>query len=377
MINNIHLGVLGGGQLGTMLVRSAIDFGIKVSVMDKNPDAPCSRYTSSFFCGDPMSYNDVMEFGKGVDIITIEKEAVNTTALRHLQKQGVKVYPSPDIIDIIQDKFLQKNFLTSIHIPVAKGYPVLNRKDLENHFDKLPGCLKKCRNGYDGNGVMIIHSPKDIENAFDEPSVLEELIDIKNEISVIVSRNESGTIECYDPVMMIFDQERFILDFQLCPANISKNIAVEACNIAMKIAEELELVGILAVEMFITQDEKLLVNELAPRPHNSGHHTIETCTTSQYEQQLRAVLGLPLGKTKLTSTSAMVNIIEPAAIKKSSMEQALRTLIGMTDVHLHWYGKNEHRVGRKIGHVTITEDNIESALAKAVMVRHILKNTNE
>ncbi len=376
-MHNLRIGILGGGQLGAMLIRQAIDFGLDISVLEKSENAPCARYTKSFIKGDPADYNDVLAFGKDLDVLTIEKEAVNVEALKVLEKKGVKVYPSPDTIGIIQNKYIQKKFLESNGIPVVKGIAILNRANLKEHADLLPFCLKKCVSGYDGKGVMIMNSIDDLDKGFDEPSVLEELVDIEQEISVIISRNHNGTIECYDPVMMIFDKERLVLDFQMCPANISKDIAIEACNIAIKIAEALSLEGILAVEMFITKSGQVLVNELAPRPHNSGHHTIEACNTSQYEQQLRVMLNLPLGDTRLNSSSVMINILEPAVHRKTSMENALRTLLGNNDVHLHWYGKEGGREGRKMGHITITERTIEYALAKAATIRHLLKTAYE
>ena len=377
MLEHLKIGILGGGQLGAMLLRYAIDFGLNVSVMDKNADAPCSRHTSSFRIGDPMNYEDVIQFGKELDIITIEKEAVNTKALKYLQEEGVQVYPSPETIEIIQNKFLQKQFLKENNIPVVAGILVQGKQDIEQHTDKLPACLKKCTNGYDGKGVMILRTPDDIANAFNEPSVLEELIEIKYEISVIVSRNESGTIECYDPVLMVFNTERMLLDFQMCPANIDIELAMQACNLALKTAEALKLVGIMAVEMFIATDGKLYVNELAPRPHNSGHHTIEANTTSQFEQQMRLILKLPMGSTKLNKASVMINILEPAAYRKAMITEALKTILCTSDVHLHWYGKKGGTEGRKMGHVTIVETNIENALSKAVMIRHLLKGEYE
>ncbi len=373
MLENLKIGILGGGQLGAMLVRSAIDFGLDIAILDKDPLAPCSRFVKKFSCGDPMDYETVFAFGAGVDVVTIEKEAVNVNALKELEKTGVKVYPSPDIIGIIQDKYLQKKFLQTNGISVVPGIPIINRTDLVNHLNKLPGCLKKCTNGYDGKGVMIIHSEADIADAFDEPSILEELIDLKHEISVIVSRNESGAIECYDPVLMVFNKDRMILDFQICPANIDMDVAMEACNLAIKTAQALNLTGIMAVEMFVAADGKLYVNELAPRPHNSGHHTIEASTTSQFEQQMRLIMGLPMGSTKLNKASVMINILEPAAYRKSAMSEALKTILCTADAHLHWYGKKGGTEGRKMGHVTIVETNIENALSKAVMIRHLLK----
>ena len=377
MLQDLKIGILGGGQLGAILLRYAIDFGLDVSVMDKDPDAPCSRHTSSFTIGDPANFEDVVRFGSQLNIITIEKEAVNTRALKHLRENGVKVYPSPETIEMIQDKYAQKLFLKENDIPVVPGNFARSRKDLEKYIDKFPVCLKKCANGYDGKGVMILKTPTDLLRAFDEPCVVEELIEIKHEISVIVSRNEHGTIECYDPVLMIFNKERLILDFQMCPANIDIDMAMQACNVAIKTAEALKLVGILAVEMFIATDGKLYVNELAPRPHNSGHHTIEAHATSQFEQQIRIILGLPMGTTKLNKASVMINILEPAAYRKNTINEALKTILCTSDVHLHWYGKSSGKEGRKMGHVTIVETNIENALSKAVMIRHLLKGGYE
>lgn len=377
MISNLKIGILGGGQLGAMLIRHALDYGLNISILEKDANAPCAKFTSSFVCGDPSNYDDVMAFGEGLDVITIEKEAVCTKALRALEMRGVKVFPKPETIELIQDKFIQKKFLQNNNIPVVPGVPILDRVDLYNHVDKLPACFKKCRSGYDGYGVMVLKTEKDLEAAFDEPCILEELIEIEHEISVIVSRNEAGVIECYDPVLMIFDKKRFVLDFQLCPANISQQLALESSTLAIRIAEALDLVGLMAVEMFVTKDGRLLVNELAPRPHNSGHHTIEACTTSQYEQQLRAILGLPLGNTDLQRNAIMINILEPGAAKKNSLENAIKTILGMSHVHLHWYGKQDSKEGRKVGHVTIAEHTMENALSKAVMIRHLLKSINE
>jgi len=363
--------------LGAMLLRYAIDFGLNVSVMDKDPDAPCHRHTSSFTLGDPSNYDDVVAFGENLDIITIEKESVNVAGLKRLRDKGVKVYPSPEIIEIIQDKHIQKKHLAELGVPVVPGWLVNDREELKLHTDKFPAILKKCRNGYDGFGVMTLNNEHDIERAFDEPSIIEERVDIKHEISVIVSRNAQGAIECYDPVLMVFNEQRMILDFQMCPADIDTDTAMQACSIAAKTAEALNLAGIMAVEMFVAMDGKIYVNELAPRPHNSGHHTIEACTTSQFEQQMRVILGLPMGETKISKPSVMINILEPAAFLKDTIMEALKTILCTNDVHLHWYGKQGGKEGRKMGHVTITADNIESAMSKAIMIRHLLRNEYE
>ncbi|HVI47994.1 MAG TPA: 5-(carboxyamino)imidazole ribonucleotide synthase [Chitinophaga sp.] len=371
MLENLKIGILGGGQLGSMLIRHAIDFGLSISVMDKDPNAPCARYTSFFTCGDPTSYDAVMAFGKNLDVITIEMEAVNIDALRELELQGKQVFPSPDTIKTIQDKYTQKQFLLSHNIPVVPGVAIEGKSDLYKIGNKLPGCLKKRRNGYDGYGVMVLKTTADIETAFDEPSVLEELVDIKHEIAVIVARNEQGAVKCYDPVKMIFSGEKFVLEFQEAPATIEEGMQKEAIALAEKIADALQLVGILAVEMFITKENKLLVNELAPRPHNSGHHTIEASTTSQYEQLLRAILGLPLGDTALRFPSLMMNILETAALSSNRLEKFQR-LLEIPGAHLHWYGKKGSRLGRKVGHITLTDSTMENVVAKAETIRKIL-----
>ncbi len=372
-----RLGILGGGQLGAMLIRSAIDFGLKVSVLDKHADAPCAHYASSFSVGDPMCYETVLAFGRTVDVLTIEKEAVNVKALQQLEREGIRVHPSASVIGLIQDKWIQKGALQLAGVPIVPGLPILNRNDLRNYSDKLPACLKRCTSGYDGKGVMMLHTQADIEAAFDAPCVLEELIDIRQELSVIVARSSAGEVACYDPVLMIFNKERRLLDYQFCPADVDETLAMEARDIAVGIAQTIELVGILAVEMFITADGRLLVNELAPRPHNSGHHTIEASATSQYEQQLRAILGLPLGDTSMQAASMMINVLEPAAKHRSSLQDALQAIMKIPCTHLHWYGKQEGHEGRKMGHITVTASNAEDAFAKGEAARRLLNGLKE
>ncbi len=373
MFSDLKIGIIGGGQLGAMLIRYAIDYGLDVSVLDNDPKAPCSRYSRSFHVGDPMSFDDVVNFGKDLDVVTIEKEAVDVAALKALRDKGVKVYPSPETLEIIQDKYLQKSHLKKHNIPVAMGWLVMDKEQLSLHTEKLPGILKKCTQGYDGKGVLMLQTAEDIASAFDGPYVLEELVDIHQEISVIVSRNESGVIECYDPVHMVFDKERMLLDFQICPADLDQDTAMKVCAIAKRVAEAVELTGIMAVEMFIARNGKIYVNELAPRPHNSGHHTIEAAKTSQFEQQIRLILELPMGSAQTTFPSVMLNILEPAAQKKKAVMDALKTILCTNDIHLHWYGKTGGKEGRKMGHITITDTDRKEAIAKSIMIKHILK----
>ncbi|MCB9044523.1 MAG: 5-(carboxyamino)imidazole ribonucleotide synthase [Chitinophagales bacterium] len=369
----IHIGVLGGGQLGAMLIRHAVDFGIYIHVLDVTTDSNAARYTSNFVVGDPLNYDDVLAFGKGKHIMTIEKEAVNVDALEELAKQGVQVHPSPQVIRIVQDKYSQKEFLQQHDIPVAGGMLIKDKKELESYKDRLPACLKLCRDGYDGKGVMMLRTPADFAEAFDAPCVLEELVEIRKELSVIVSRNELGEIKCYDPVEMVVNKKLNLLDYQLAPAEITERNAAQARDLAVRTAQALELVGIVAVEMFLTQDDKVIVNELAPRPHNSGHHTIEACVTSQYEQLLRAITGMPPGDTTAHKKSVMINILEPAEGKKEELERTFKAALGTKDAHLHWYGKKNSKEGRKVGHITVNGDSISEAISKAEEIRNSIK----
>lgn len=373
MFDNVKIGILGGGQLGAMLLRYAIDYGLDVAVLDKDRNAPCARYTASFTVGNPMSYDDVMAFGKELDVVTIEMEAVNTDALKALAAMGKKIYPSPHTIETIQDKYVQKQFLQSHGIPVVNGVLVHNREELRQYADKLPACLKKCRAGYDGKGVQMLNSAADIDTAFDEPSVLEEKITLDKEISVIVARDAAGNMEVYDPVLMEFDPSLNLLDFQVCPADLSAPAVAEASELARKVATAMKLTGIMAVEMFIDPAGKIYVNELAPRAHNSGHHTIEAAATSQFEQQVRLVLGLPPGSAETTRASVMLNLIEPAAQHKAAYTNALKEMVCAGDVHMHWYGKQGGKPGRKMGHITITDNRRDDAMARAQKIKQALK----
>lgn len=367
-----RLGILGGGQLGAMLIQSGIGFGAHISVLELDPQGPCSLYASRFVQGDPLDYDAVMQFGEQVDVITIEKEAVNVAALISLRNKGKKIFPSPEIIGMVQDKWKQKQFLLSHGIPVVPGKLVENREQLPTLLSGYPACLKLCRDGYDGKGVMMLRGAADLAAAFDAPSVLEDYVPIKEEIAVIVARNEQGEIRFYDPVSMVFNKDKHILDYQLCPARVDERVYKTATDLAISVARAMDLVGIVAVEMFVTEDNQVIVNELAPRPHNSGHHSIEACVTSQYEQLLRAVLGLPLGDTSTTAPSVMVNIIGKADTG-SNLRQSVFSLLTMKDVHVHWYGKKE-RLGRKLGHATIKDQNIENAIAIGDSVRNILNS---
>ncbi|MBS1775785.1 MAG: 5-(carboxyamino)imidazole ribonucleotide synthase [Bacteroidetes bacterium] len=366
------LGILGGGQLGAMLIQSGISLGIPISVLELDPQAPCRMYATHFVVGDPLNYDDVMRFGESVDVLTIEKEAVNVQALFDLREKGKFIFPSPETIGMVQDKWKQKQFLVSKGIPVVPGLFVKGRDELRQLNASFPLCLKLCRDGYDGHGVMVLRQAEDINEAFDAECVVEQFVPIAEEISVIVARNETGEIKLFDAVSMVFDTANNILDYQLSPARISPSVAEKAKSLAIEVAQTTNLIGIVAVEMFVLQDSSVLVNELAPRPHNSGHHSIEACLTSQYEQVLRAVLGLPLGDPSTLSPSAMVNVLGKAD-RGSNLAEQLRSILSMKNVHIHWYGKKE-RKGRKLGHITILDETIEAALLKATTIKNILNS---
>lgn len=369
---NFKLGILGGGQLGRMLIQSGIDFNIPFSVLDPDPKAPCSTLTE-FHHGLLTDFETVMKFGSGCDIITIEIENVNTQALKELVMKGKKVYPQPAVIELIQDKRRQKTFYRDSNIPTANFILVENAEDVRKHSDVLPLVNKLGKEGYDGRGVQVLRSASDLPNAFDAPGVLEELIDFEKEISVIVARNEHGEVKTFPAVEMVFHPVQNLVEYLFAPAELETKILNEADDIARRIIHELDMVGLLAVEMFVTKDGKVIVNEIAPRPHNSGHQTIEANVTSQYEQHLRSILGLPLGDTSLLLPSAMVNLLGEPGHTGLAKYQGFEEVIKIPGVHVHLYGKQFTKPFRKMGHVTIVDENVISLKEKVNFVKTTLK----
>jgi 5-(carboxyamino)imidazole ribonucleotide synthase len=371
--NNLKLGILGGGQLGRMLLQKAADYNISNSVLDPDADAPCKFISDEFIVGDFKDYQTVYEFGKKVDVLTIEIEHVNADALEALEKEGVKVYPQSHIVRLVQDKGAQKIFYRTNSIPTAEFHLIENKLQLTDQKSFLPYVQKLRRGGYDGRGVQVMKSESDFEKGFDSPSVLEKYIPFQKEISVIVARNESGEIKTFPVVEMEFNAEANLVEFLFSPSNIKDEIAKKAEAIAKKIAADSKIVGVLAVEMFVTKDGEVLVNEMAPRPHNSGHHTIEANITSQYEQHLRAILNLPLGSTKIISPAVMVNLLGEKNHTGAAMYDGLDKALAMEGVYIHLYGKKNTKPFRKMGHVTCVADTIEDALQKAKKVQQVLK----
>lgn len=372
-ITDLKIGVLGGGQLGRMMIQSAIDFNLQVHMMDPDANAPCSSIATTFRQGNINDYDEVMDFGKDKDLLTIEIEAVNTRALKDLEKMGKKVFPQPEVVELIQDKRKQKVFYKANRIPTADFILTENREEVKAHKSFLPAVHKLGTEGYDGRGVQVIKGEGDLEKAFDKPSLLEKLIDFKKELSVIVARNESGEIKCFPLVELVFHPTANLVEFLFAPAEVSKEIEEKAYKLAEDVIQKLDMVGLLAVEMFLTQEDEILVNEVAPRTHNSGHHTIEANITSQFEQHLRAILDLPLGSTELIRPAAMVNVLGEAGYTGSAKYEGLEALVSIPGVHLHLYGKKTTKPFRKMGHITITDDNIGELKEKAKRAKELLK----
>lgn len=370
---DFKLGILGGGQLGRMLIQACTNFDLHSSVLDKDANAPCSLLASSFKPGDITDFDTVYAFGKTVDMLTIEIENVNVEALKKLEEEGLTVYPQPAIIDIIKDKRRQKMFYREHGIPTADFVLVDNREAIKQHMDFLPAFNKLGTGGYDGGGVQRIRNAEDIEKGFDAPGLLETLVDFACEISVIAARNSKGEVSVFPAVECVFHPEHNLVDYLFAPSEVSPEIEEKAEKIARQVIESFGLVGLLAVEMFVTRDGEVLVNEVAPRPHNSGHQTINANITSQYEQHLRAILGLPLGATDIILPSAMVNLLGEAGYTGPAKYEGLDDLLAIEGASIFLYGKKETRPQRKMGHVTIVDQNADALKRKVEEVKKVIK----
>lgn len=370
---NAKIAVLGGGQLGRMLLQKAIDFNVEISIMDPDPNAPCKDITHDFRVGDLKNYDDVMDFGKDKDIISIEIEKVNTDALAELQKKGKKVFPQPEVISLIQDKRKQKQFYQDNGFPSSEFRLVENKEDVAKNSDFFPCFYKLAKDGYDGRGVHSVKTMEDLESAFDAPGLIEKAVDMHKEISVIVARNEKGEIKTFPLVEMVFHPTANLVDYLLAPAEIDKDIEEKAAQMAKDIIEKLDMVGLLAVEMFISNDGELLVNEMAPRTHNSGHQSIESNVTSQFEQHLRSIVNWPLGNTDLLNRSAMVNVLGADGYTGDAKYEGLDKIMSIDGLHLHLYGKKITKPFRKMGHITIVDNDRNSLLEKINFVKENFK----
>lgn len=375
--SDFTLGILGGGQLGKMLLQETRKLDIKTIVLDPSPEAPCRIACNEFFQGDLMDFDAVYQFGKKADLVTFEIEAVNVQALEKLEQEGVKVFPSPKSLKVIQNKahqkqFYQKNLIPTAAFEVFPSTETFKQSVLEGKIS-LPVVWKSSEFGYDGNGVKVIQHISDFDHLPNTHCIAERLINFKTELAVIVARNVSGEIKTYPVVEMEFHPEANQVEYVICPARIEENISEKAREIALKVANAFEIVGLLAVEMFLTQDDEILVNEVAPRPHNSGHYSIEASFCSQFEQHLRAVLGLPLGSTESKMAGVMVNLVGQEGYSGDVFYENIEKIMALKGVTPHIYGKRQTRPFRKMGHITIVDNDVKKAREIAQEVKKMIK----
>lgn len=378
-IPSTRLGVLGGGQLGKMMALAAGNWHLPFFALDTSRDFPAGPFCTGFTEGNFNDYGDVYRFGKTVDALTIEIEHVNIEALFQLEQEGLVIHPKPAALQIIKDKGLQKQFYVENGIPTADFELFENESAVREAVAQkkwaLPFVQKSRTDGYDGRGVSVIRTEKDLaEKLLPGDCLLEEMVPIEKEIAVVVARNKRGEIAAFPPVEMLFDPDANLVTFLACPARISPEIAAVAESLGRTTIEAYDICGLLAVELFLTTDQQLLVNEVAPRPHNSGHHTIESCYTSQFEQHIRGVLDLPLGSTRLKVPAAvMLNLLGEPGCEGPAIYENMDQCLGMEGVYVHLYGKATTKPFRKMGHVTVLGETPEVAMEKALEVRALLK----
>ncbi|KAB8154080.1 5-(carboxyamino)imidazole ribonucleotide synthase [Kordia sp. TARA_039_SRF] len=374
--SNFKLGILGGGQLGKMMLYSTRKFDVYTSVLDPSAEAPCKIACNEFHQGDLMDFDTVYNFGKNVDVLTFEIEHVNVDALQKLEDEGVKVYPSPKTLQTIQNKGIQKLFYQKNKIPTAPFSIYMSLEELihsvENDVISIPFVWKSTQFGYDGNGVKVIRSVEDLESLPNVECMAEEMIDFKNELAVIVARTISGEMKTYPVVEMEFHPEANQVEYVICPARIPQEIEEKARKVALQVSEAFQHTGILAVELFQTQNDEILVNEVAPRPHNSGHYSIEASYTDQFEQHVRAILNLPLGKTESKVAGIMVNLVGAEGHTGDVVYENIEQIMQMEGVTPHIYGKKQTRPFRKMGHVTIVNEDVAEARKIAATVKQTI-----
>jgi 5-(carboxyamino)imidazole ribonucleotide synthase len=368
------LGILGGGQLGKMLCQAASRWHQPVYVLDSSDEMPAAPYATVFQRGNFRDYDDVMAFAHGLDVVTIEIEHIDTRALHELERSGVKVYPQPSLVDLIKDKGLQKQFYAD-HGIATTDFQLFDSKEAVieavRKGELHPPFVQKTRTGgYDGQGVAVIRYRENVEDDLLEgPCLIENMADIDKELAVIVARSSTGEVKVFNTVEMEFHPTANLVEFLVCPAALDGDTDGRATALAVEVVQQMEIVGLLAVELFLTKSGEMLVNEVAPRPHNSGHHTIEACATSQYEQHLRAILGLPLGDPSLLRPAAMVNLLGAPEHTGDTRYVGLETALAIPEVHPHLYGKAQTRPFRKMGHITALGDTVAQAKERAAGAR--------
>lgn len=375
--SDFKLGILGGGQLGKMLLAETRKFDIQTYILDPSDEAPSQFGATKFFRGSLMDFDTVYQFGKMVNLLTIEIENVNLDALDKLEEEGLPVYPSPKTLRLIQNKGRQKDFYVQNNIPTSPHQRFVDLNDLRKSLEKdeleFPFVWKSAQFGYDGNGVKIVRSAIDLMKLPDVECIAEEMVPFKNELAVIVVRSVSREVKTYPVVEMEFHPEANQVEYVICPARIDEKVAKKATEIALKVSEAFNHVGLLAVEMFQTEDDEILVNEVAPRPHNSGHYSIEASYTSQFENHLRAILDLPLGNTASKVAGIMVNLVGEEGFSGQVVYENISNIMAINGVTPHIYGKRETRPFRKMGHVTIVNENMDEARKIAEEVKNSIR----
>ena len=376
-ISKIKIGVLGGGQLGMMLFEASTDMNLELHFLEKSDQYPATKICEHYTVGDFKNYDDVMAFGKDMDILTIEIEAVNTAALKQLRADGKKVIPEPEVIELIQDKGEQKEFYVLNDIPTSPFFFADERESILNAIEDgsiaYPFVQKARRDGYDGQGVAVIRTEDDLSKLFDVPSIIEEMVDIDKEIAVIVSRDQDGKTQCFPSVEMSFHPTANLVEYLFAPSALSPAQEKQVQNIAIEIIRNLGMTGILAVEFFLSKDGEILVNEVAPRPHNSGHQTIEGNHCSQYRHLLDILASEPMGDLSLKTPAVMVNILGEDSYIGPAIYQGLEHVQSMEGVYVHLYHKEETRPKRKMGHVTVVADDLDTAIERANIIKETLK----
>jgi 5-(carboxyamino)imidazole ribonucleotide synthase len=367
-----NIGIIGGGQLGKMLISESKQMDLIVVVLDPTPESPAGRLADEQIIGDLYDKDKISELVKKCDVTTFEIEHIDTAILAELEKKGHKIYPSPKVLEIIKDKSLQKKMLVENNIPTAEWEMISDIKITGNKLG-LPFIQKSCRGGYDGRGVNLIRHEGDYKNALKEESFGEKYVDFKKELSVIVARDLDGKMKSFPIVEMVFNEGENICDTVIAPARIDRVIGEKAEEIAYKCVEVLQGVGVFAVEMFLTKEDEILVNEIAPRVHNSGHYTIEACITSQFQQHIRAICGIPLGETESLIPAVVVNILGEENEKGNPYYKGFKEVLEISGVNIHIYGKDIVKPYRKMGHLTIVDRDIEKAIEKSERAKKILK----
>ena len=369
--SNLKLGIIGGGQLGKIMSQKAKKMGFHVTILDPTFNCPAAQVSDKHIMGGFYDKEKLEQLVQESDVTTFELEHVDTSILKELYDNGHNIHPSPYVIELIQNKYEQKKLLDERGIPVPKYKNVESDADIASFG--FPVIQKAKMEGYDGKGVCMLKTPEDIKDGIKTESFIEELVDIDKELAIMVARNIEGEIKCYPVVEMLFDDRTNICDIVMAPAKISKEIEEQAIKISTECIKVLDGVGIFAVELFLTKKGEILVNEIAPRPHNSGHYTVEACATSQFEQIIRAVTNLPLGSTKLISASVMVNILGEEGYAGEPFIEGIHDALEIPELSFHFYAKTFTKPFRKMGHITVLDDDIDKALDKAMKAKNILK----